>query len=96
MIWPNGSTTPWTVLIVNPIGNHYVQQLAENVYLLDVTYVIVTNEPDGILENVSNARFLVIRQNGKLLMQSMHRYWQKPPSAWKGVQHLQFMSDDDP
>ena len=53
--------------------NHYVQ-LDENVYLCDVTYKVNTTGREGVVQTTTNTRMVIVRQNGKLLVESMMGY----------------------
>ncbi len=53
--------------------HHYVQ-LDENTFLCDVTYLVDTTGREGVVQTTTNARILITRQSGKLLVESMMGY----------------------
>ena len=53
---------------------HHLYALAEDAYLFDVTYYVDTTGREGVVRTTTNARIVVIRSAGKLLVESMIGY----------------------
>lgn len=49
-------------------------QLDEEAYLFDVTYQVDTTGHDGVVRTTTNARIVIVRSEGKLLVESMAGY----------------------
>ena len=56
------------------IDIHHLYALAEDAYLFDVTYYVDTTGREGVVRTTTNARIVVIRSAGKLLVESMIGY----------------------
>lgn len=53
--------------------NHYVE-LAEDTYLCDVTYLVDTTGKQGVVQTTTNTQMVVVRRDGKLLVESLMGY----------------------
>ena len=59
---------------VAEIDIHHLYALSEDAYLCDVTYYVDTTGREGVVRTTTNARIVVIRSAGKLLVESMIGY----------------------
>ncbi len=59
---------------VDTVTIHHFVQMAPDVYLCDVTYLVNTIGKEGLVQTTNNTRITIVRQGNKLLVESMISY----------------------
>ena len=59
---------------VDTVTIHHFVQMAADVYLCDVTYLVNTIGREGMVQTTNNTRITIVRQDNKLLVESMISY----------------------
>ena len=59
---------------VDTVMIHHSVEMASDVYLVDVTYLVNTIGREGMVQTTNNTRITIVRQGNKLLVESMISY----------------------
>ena len=60
--------------VIDSIVVHHLTELDEGAYMCDVTFLVNTTGREGVVQTTNNAKMVLIRTDGKLLVESMMAY----------------------